>query len=287
MDNAIPLRAIQNGEFGILKYIKDVCDQNGLKYYLAYGTLIGAVRHHGFIPWDDDVDIHMPRGDYRKFVEIVTNNPHPFYRLIARETSPKFTLALAKVIDNRTNLRQISPWREKVPLGIYVDIFILDGAGDSWEEACQTYETAYSIYSHWRWAVRKVFVPGRSRKKTLRQWIKHIFPEKVRGVRYWINKLDSFSMQKAYNDCRFVAAMAAGTPEASRNVWERAWFGEGTNIFFNGESVRAPDNWDAVLRPEYGDYMEFPPPEKQKPHHNYELDIPDDVLSSYLKSKPT
>ena len=68
-ENTVPLPVIQNGLFGILKYIRDVCDRNGLKYFLAYGTLIGAVRHQGFVPWDDDMDIQMPREDFLKFAE--------------------------------------------------------------------------------------------------------------------------------------------------------------------------------------------------------------------------
>lgn len=280
-DCTVPLYAIQNGEIGILKYIKNVCDQNGLTYFLAYGTLIGAVRHQGFVPWDDDVDIHMPRNDYLKFVKIVQDDPHPYYRLISMETTPRFTLTTAKVIDTRTVLTQVSPCTERVRLGIFVDIFILDGAGDTQEEAEETYKKAYDLFCAWYKAVMKMFYPGTGWKKTLLLWIKHT-PERAAGIRYWLEKMDKFNASKAYEDCVFVGALGACTPEPARNIWKREWFGEGTSVVFNGDTFRAPCNWDAVLRPEYGDYMTLPTPEERKPHHYYHLEIPDPAVLEEL-----
>ena len=124
-DISVNLEQMQKIEFDILKYIKDVCDRNGVIYYLAYGTLIGAVRHSGFIPWDDDIDIHMAREEYFRFVEILKMNPHPYYKLVSRDTDKAFTAPLPKVIDTRINLIQDYGFIEKVTLGPYVDIFIL------------------------------------------------------------------------------------------------------------------------------------------------------------------
>lgn len=281
----IPLEIIQNGEFRILQYIKDVCDRNGLKYFLAYGTLIGAVRHQGFIPWDDDMDIHMPREDYLKFAEIVKRDPHPYYRLISRETSPKFTHLLSKVIDTRTHLTQKTPWSEKVQLGIYVDIFILDGAGNTRVEAEATYLAALSCYRQWQKAVHVMLPPGKDKKDSIKRWLRHI-PYRLLGVRYFMDKHTDLCTLKSYYQYRYVGAMSAGTGNPTRNVWLRKWFGEGTDVTFNGEMFRAPQNWDAVLRPEYGDYMELPPPEKRHSTHRYVLKIPDPAVLRELSSKP-
>ncbi len=266
MSNDVPLQAIQNCEFLILKYIRDVCEQNGLRYYLAYGTLIGAVRHQGFIPWDDDMDIHMPREDYLKFVEVVQNNPHPFYRLLSKETSKKYSFIWAKVIDTRTKLEENTAWKEREKLGLFVDIFVLDGAGNSQKEAEDTYRKAFSIFRQYRRAVKRMYYPGESGFVSLLRWIYHI-PQRILGVRYWINRHEAYCLQKDYDDCEYVAALGAGTDEPSRNVWKRAYFGKGTDVVFNGERFRAPDNWDAVLRPEYGDYWELPPLEAQRSNH--------------------
>ena len=278
----VPLEVIQNGEFRILQYIKGICDQNNLKYYLAYGTLIGAVRHQGFIPWDDDMDIHMPREDYLKFVEIVKKDPHPYYRLISRETSPKFTHILSKVIDTRTHLTQKTSWSEKVQLGIYVDIFILDGAGSSRVEAEATYLAALSCFRQWEKAVRIMFPPGKDKKLSFRKWLRHI-PAKLLGVRYFMDKHAELCAQKSFYDYDYVGAMSAGTRNPSRNVWLQEWFGDGTDVIFNGEVFRAPQNWDAVLRSEYGDYMALPPAEKRRSTHRYVLEIPDPAVLEELR----
>ena len=281
-ENEISLTMVQNGEFAILRYIRDVCDRNGLRYYLAYGTLIGAVRHQGFIPWDDDMDIHMPRQDYLRFAEIVKRDPHPYYRLLAKETSSQVTRITPKVIDSRTRLKQHSPLRdEKLPWGIFVDIFILDGAGDTYLEAENTYKKAFSLYSHWRRCMKKLLVPGESRLYTTLAWIMHL-PEKIMGARYWMKKHQEFSMRKSFDDCIYVSALDAGTEEPARNIWKREWFGTGTPVIFNGEGFRAPADWDAVLRPEYGDYMTLPPSDEQKPKHIWTLEILDPRLPTEL-----
>ncbi len=270
----VSLKTIQNLEFEILKYIRDICDANGLRYYLAYGTLIGAVRHQGFIPWDDDMDIHMPRPDYMKFVEIVKANPHPYYKLISRETEPRFTLLVAKMIDSRTKLTQISLWKEKVQLGLFVDIFVLDGAGNTLEEAEAIYQKGYDCFQHWGNANTRMFYPGKGKFYSFRKWIRYS-PERYYGVRRWMDRHFSLCVQKTYDTCEYISAMAAGTPQASRNVWRRDSFGVGKNVIFNEEVFRAPANWDAVLRPEYGGYMEPPPPYLQFAHHVYNLEVPD------------
>ncbi len=277
-ENTIPLRLIQNGEFEILKYIRDLCDQNGLMYYLAYGTLLGAVRHQGFIPWDDDMDVHMPREDFLKLIEIIQEKPHPYYKLISGETTPAYTREMAKMIDSRTKLNENLPlYNGKVQLGIFVDIFLLDGAGNSQEEAENTYRQAFSVYRDWRRAIKKMFIPGQNRLKTFLLWVKHV-PERTKGVHYWMKKHQAICVQKAYADCTYIGALGAGTPEPARNIWKKECFGKGTDVVFKREVFRAPADWDTVLRSEYGDYMQLPPPEKQHPHHRSSIIIPDPAV---------
>ena len=290
MDDKYSLKTIQHFEFEILKYIRDVCDRNGLRYYLAYGTLIGAVRHQGFIPWDDDIDIHMPREDYEKFVDLVTADPHPYYRLISGETEPKFTHILAKVIDSRTQLTQIARWRDGVQLGLYVDIFVLDGAGNSQDEAEEIYRKAFSLFYQWRRSVKTMFepeerYPDANQFVNFLRWLYHT-PQRLLGHGYWRRKHVAYCLERHYDECEWVGAMAAGTGRASRNVWKREWFGDGTDVSFQGETFRAPANWDAVLRPEYGDYMELPPAEKRHSKHPFILEIPDELLAGVPGSGP-
>ena len=274
MEGAVPIEVIQNLEFEILKFIRDVCEQNCLRYYLAYGTLIGAVRHQGFIPWDDDIDIHMPRNDYLQLLDILRKNPHPFYKVISIDTTPEFTQILPKMVDTRTELLQDVGFIERVPLGVYVDIWLLDGAGNSFEEAAETYRSAFILNRKWYRAVRKAFGPRDKIIVGLLKWVYHI-PEKIKGISYWLIRFDRFCAQKQYDEYEYIGAFETGTPDASRNIWKREWFGDGTYLTFNGESFRSPANYDAILRPEYGDYMRLPPPEKRTSHHSYSLKILD------------
>ena len=266
------LELVQKYEFEMLKYIRQVCDENGLRYYLAYGTLIGAVRHQGFIPWDDDMDIHMPRKDYMKLVEILRRSPHPYYSLISRETTPEYTYLWPKLIDTRTKLTQFGDYIERVQLGIFVDIFILDGAGSTREEAEARYQKAFLLYRHVKRAALKLVSPWEGRLISFLRWIHHI-PEKVMGIGFWMDRHAAFCKEMPYDDFAYVGAMGASTPEPHRNVWKREWFGDGIPCTFMGESFRAPCNWDAVLRPEYGDYMQLPPEDKRQSNHGYTLEF--------------
>lgn len=268
--SSMSLEEIQHSLFDILKYIRDVCEQNGLRYYLAYGTLIGAVRHQSFIPWDDDADIHMPRKDYEAFLRIVTEQQHPFYKLVSRETNPKYNRLWARVVDSRTRTYQKSSWIQGVPVGLFVDIFILDGAGNTEQEAFETYRNAYAIFLHYHRAIRKMFVLKQKRFISFIKWVYHV-PEKIRGTGYWIDRHISYCKQKDYDRYEFIGALGAGTKDPARNIWDKDWFGEGTVVFINGEHFCAPVNWDAVLRPEYGDYMALPPLEDQHPKHSYKV----------------
>ena len=189
------------------------------------------------------------------------------------------------MIDTRTKLTQIARWDDGVQLGLYVDIFVLDGAGNTREEAEKNYEKAFSVFYQWRRSVKSMFeprerYPDTNRFKTFLRWVYHT-PQRTLGHDYWRKKHVAFCMQRVYDDCEYVGAMAAGTRRASRNVWKREWFGDGVDVTFNRELFRAPGNWDAVLRPEYGDYMELPPPEKRHSKHPFNLEIPDDVLAEF------
>ena len=284
MGKTVPLEVIQNCEFEMLKYVKQVCDSHGLRYYLAYGTLLGAVRHQGFIPWDDDTDVHMPREDYVKFVEILQKEPHPYYQLIARETTPEYTALWPKLIDTRTKLTQYGDYIERVQIGIFLDIFILDGAGNTREEAEARYKKAFLYYREVKRAALKMFSPWEGKFKSFLRWIHHI-PEKIMGTGFWIDRHIAFCGEMPYDDYEYVGAMGASTINPTRNVWKREWFGDGTEVTFMGEHFRAPSNWDAVLRPEYGDYMQLPPPEKRNSNHRFELEILDPELREAIETK--
>lgn len=266
----IELEEMQKIEFDILCYFKMICEKHELRYYLGYGTLLGAVRHSGFIPWDDDIDVIMPRADYLKLIEIMCKEKHPYYKLVSRETVPQFTAPLPKIIDTRTELEQNYCFIEKVPLGVYLDIFILDGAGDSLQEARETFGYAIDLYKKWADADRRMFVPGDNVLVSFLRWLKRL-PTKVKGITYRIDALNAFSKQKGFDDSEYVGIYNVGFTEFNRCVWRREVFGEGVYQEFMGELFKVPADFDACLHSLYGEYMKLPPESERITHHKYSL----------------
>lgn len=112
-------------ELDMLIDVAKFCDENDIRYYLSGGTLLGAVRHKGFIPWDDDIDISMPRPDYLKFVSTY-NGSSEFYQVQSIENNDKYWRTFAKVFDTRTYLKEDAIRMPKDGNGVFIDIFPID-----------------------------------------------------------------------------------------------------------------------------------------------------------------
>lgn len=270
MNGDFTIDLVQKLEFDILKYIKKICEEHSIRYYLAYGSLIGAVRHKGFIPWDDDIDIMMPRSDYQRLLEVVQKNEHPYYKLISVDTDNRFQVPLPKIIDTRTNLIQDYDLIEPVPLGVYVDIFLIDGAGDDYENALLRYNRALRNYQTWKKSRQKMFPPNVSRIKSILRRIKNL-PFIILGSSYFMKELTKENSKFTFDSSYYVATFETGTSIAEKNVFNYSDFAEGNYLEFNGEFFQVPKNYDKLLKLEYGNYMELPPVEQQVSHHAYSL----------------
>lgn len=271
MRKEISLEEMQEIELGILKYIKSVCEQNGLRYYLAYGTLIGAIRHQGFIPWDDDVDIMMPREDYNRFVRITNENPDKTYKLMSYETCGEFTSFLPKVIDTRTTLIQNNGFIEKINLGVYVDIFVLDGIGNTYDEAVKKYQQVYNSYKKWLYCDTKVFIPNsRNYIKDILRFIRNL-PYKFNSIRFYLDKLSKVVQELDYDNSLYVCQTGLMFKKHKKHIYLKTDIDEGVDVQFAGDYFKAPSNYDALLRQNYGDYMKLPPESERISHHYYEV----------------
>ncbi len=270
MKEEFTLAKVQELSFGILQFIKRICDENHIRYYLAYGTLIGAVRHKGFIPWDDDVDIMMPRKDYKKLLAILNSKPHPYYKLISADTDKRFQVPLPKVVDTRTVLIQDYDIVETVPLGVYVDIFLMDGAGNDYQAAVNHYDEAFKLYRYWKKSRLKLFPSSMPKLKGLLRWLKNL-PFKVMGSRYFMKRLTSHNSLYDFDRSTYIATYETGTADAKKCVFRYDEFSFGHYLEFNGELFQVPKDYDEILRSEYGNYMQLPPEEKQVSHHSYDL----------------
>ena len=117
----------------ILKWFHGFCVENNLRYYADGGTMLGAVRHKGFIPWDDDVDVCMPREDYNKLISLSASLPKPYVLETPQSEAKDFLYAFSKIYNTDTTL--IEKGKKNIKRGIYLDVFPLDGLGNSEKEA--------------------------------------------------------------------------------------------------------------------------------------------------------
>ena len=264
----INLEEMKKIELRTLEEIDAICKKNGFRYSLCGGTLLGAVRHKGFIPWDDDIDILMPRKDYDAFVKYCVGNDTPFVLLCA-ETEPNYGYIYAKAIAKDTVIVEKTANRRHVDLGVFVDVFPLDGMGHDLESAKKTFNKTrfyreLLVASNWK----KFF-----RSKT-RSWI-------YEPIRFAFFILSRFAKQdklidKIQSTARktdFDSSVYAGNLGGTyrfRETMETSIQNEFIDIEFEGKKFSAMKNYDKYLTNLYGDYMQLPPEEKRITHHTFD-----------------
>lgn len=129
---------IQRVSLDILKQITAICEKERFRYTLAYGTLIGAIRHKGFIPWDDDIDIQMPRPDYERFLSYLIEHPCPHLKVFNHKYVKGYPLGISRIADMRYKIEE-KILKGHCDMGIFVDVYPVDGLADSYEGAKNAY----------------------------------------------------------------------------------------------------------------------------------------------------
>ncbi len=248
-------------ELNILIYFTEVCEENNLRYYLGGGTLLGAVRHKGFIPWDDDIDVMMPRPDFQKLLSLSINNEN--YNIIKPGTAGYY-YNFAKLVDTRTILEE-KGIKIIDGLGVYIDIFPLDGMPETPDARKKRFKELNSIR-------KRINNTCLLKPKFHRNPFAYLNACRI----YNSNKnIDLSSLQKKYldsalknsfDDSEFV--FAAGGAYGARDIFPGKWFEKEIELQFENLSVKAFNGYDFYLTQLYGDYMTLPPEDKRvTPHH--------------------
>ena len=250
----------------LLQHVADFCEASGLTYFLAYGTLIGAIRHDGFIPWDDDIDIAMPRQDYDKFVQSF-NLHESHHRIIDFSLDQNYGISFAKVYDNRTWLYEYKYKEDK--FGVYI-IFPIDGVVGKW----QMHKAR--IFDKLLHAKRANF-KNRTLAKNLSNCIAKclLYPFSIKDI---LRCVDKNVRQHLFGTTPYAGIMLEtyGTCE----VVETSVFSDTILHRFEDGEYRIPIGYDRWLRSIYGDYMQLPPKEQQNAHHFYKAywkDLNEDI----------
>lgn len=254
---AITLDELRSVQLDLLQKTADFCEKNGLRYFLCGGTLIGAIRHKGFIPWDDDIDIAMPRPDYDQFVKTF-NQPNNYYQVVNLDTNPDYAYSFAKVYDNRTIMNELHYPGDT--FGVYIDVFPADGVNEVTQIKKimllhKFLNTKKANYYHRTFSKKIINTFG----KLL------LLPFSAHKIAEW---MDNEARKYAFGSVPMAGVIA--NPLGIGEMVDKSVFDSDIYQEFEGRKFRVPIGYDTWLRSIYGDYMQLPPEEHRVTHHTFE-----------------
>lgn len=258
---------LQKCQFEMLKEFVRICEKHNLRYFLIGGTCLGAIRHKGFIPWDDDIDVALPREDYNKFIKLQDELPS-YYFIQNYHTDPRYIYNFTKIRDSRTTYIENFYRTVKQNHGVWIDIFPLDGMSYKVQPAKKLKWKCKRVW----WNFYMMYPRCLLRRIRLKTFWKDIPCNIIAGL-FWLSninnwrnkKIDRFITKIPYDKAIMVGDILGTNP--TKEAMEKDIFGDGTDAYFEGLKVKVPVNCDKYLTNLYGNYMQLPPKEKQIGHH--------------------
>ena len=259
----ISINELKNIQLEILKHVDKFCSEHNIKYFLSGGSVIGAVRHKGFIPWDDDIDIMMLREDYNFFVQEYYKHDNSRYCLYCHTIYSDYPYPFAKIDDSKTVMQE--EIEGCYPMGVHIDVFPIDNM----PEDKQLQKKIYRIFSFWMALMNLKRLPVLRRRgivKNLILFIAHIFLYFL-SFKKIVRCMDANARkyEKIETSLCGVAVWGYGIKEINnKNNYEKSILVE-----FEGIKLPIPIGYDNYLSNVYGNYMQLPPIEKRNSHHNF------------------
>lgn len=250
----------------ILFSIDQICREHGLTYMIFYGTLLGAVRHKGLIPWDDDIDIVMTRKDYNKLAEII-NTGNYSVRFIDINYNPDTIYIWGKICDKQTELHEIN-FKSVDGYGAFVDVFPLDYAPNDEKERQKEKQFLRHLVLLETHSARNGFERSNSLKTTLLRALAYGLSRLFRP-RFLINAINRYVISRDKIPTNYYRVYGGG-------IFPVEWLNKTIDIEFEGRLMKAPHDPDIVLRYCFGDYMKLPPKEEQVCKHTLQCYLLDD-----------
>ncbi len=250
------IRVVQEKLLEMAKVFHNFCVENDIKYYMCGGTMLGAIRHSGFIPWDDDMDFFVMRDDYEKLISLKYKLDKN-YTFNVHSLDKKYKYGFCKMYDERTTYIEVSQDTKFVG-GVFIDIFPLDNIGDDAEKARKT---QLKIYRRRR-IISGIYQRGKRTTliKTVLTGIFQLLPK----TQKWFDW--PYKAIRKYRDKDTVYVTNVYGSEKGRGVLPVESFGKPTLYNFEDTQLYGLENYDTYLKISYGDYMTPPPPEKRVSH---------------------
>lgn len=260
------LDEIKKIEVEILEYVKKVCEKNNLRYFLAGGTLLGSIRHKGFIPWDDDIDIIMPRPDYMKFLKLLENNEK--YNILTPYNEKNYYYFFTKLADKRTLLIENNHFDKLDKLGVCIDIFPVDGLPEDYDEQKKYIKKLFNEYKKYQNSKFNWYCLSNNKiKKYAKMILKFpyfLYCKSVNRKKRILNLMEKYDYEKS----KYIAYLLSAYKE--KEIVKKSIYDKSINVQFEGNTYPVAIGYIEYLTNMYGDYMKLPKAEKRVSHHNYE-----------------
>lgn len=259
----LTLDEIKQAELELLRVFDSFCRAHQIRYFLSYGTLLGAVKYKGFIPWDDDVDVLVPREDYDRLVAAFRD--HDNIRLLSYEREKRYLFPFAKLCDMSIIKDEVGN-NNGLRLGLSLDVFPLDAwASDPAEAVRESRRIGNAMRAL---GLSKLEKPNASTalKRAVQSVL--IIAGRLCTPEYFLRRIIRLSCREEQRGSAYLGCKS-WCIYGSREILPAEVFADTIEVEFEGSRFPAPAGFDMYLRSLYGDYHQDPPPEKQKSHHHF------------------
>ena len=263
------MNELQQKQLDLLKEFIRVCEKHNLTYFLVGGSCLGAARHQGFIPWDDDIDVGMPREDFDKYIELQKEYEGTKYFIQTWKSDPHYIYNYAKLRDSDTTYIENFFVKHQINHGVWIDIFPIDGFDLKAGKPAKKY--AHKVRYVWFESLMSYF-PQMRRKFSKGTWFTDLFINLFAILTYpfdichWRRKhTDKYLKKISFKDAKVVGNMCGINKK--KEAMPKAIYSETTKLKFEKIEVCVPKDYEQYLTLLYGNWRKLPPEEKQVGHH--------------------
>lgn len=254
-------------DMDIAKEVLRICEKHGLTYYMLGGTMLGAIRHKGFIPWDDDIDLGMPRDDYERFLALAPEELASHLKLVNYRTDPNYMYYITRILDTETTVIEERIGNDNKYTHASIDIFPIDGTPNN-----GILRKIYYFRVMYHRALMSLCYKDsidrkrkRSKKEKLLLWImEHIPVNKLTSPYKQKCKIDKLLRKQKIEGSKYIGNIMGAY--RTREIVPAEYYGEGAMYPFEDMHMRGLAMYDEYLTYTYGDYMQLPPEESRKTH---------------------